>query len=603
MDSSVFNHKTFLATLTTKPGVYLMLDQENTVLYVGKAKNLKKRLASYFSKSTYHSAKTIALVEQIAQINITVTHTESEALLLENTLIKQHQPRYNILLRDDKGYPYLHLSDHPFPRLTLYRGTKRSKGHYFGPYPHAKAVYESLNLLQKIFSLRDCPDSFFRNRSRPCLQFQIKRCSGPCVGVIDENNYQLEVQHAILFLQGKSNKIIELLIEKMQNAATALEFEQAAHFRDQIAALRTLQEKQYVDLDKGYADVIAGIVENGIGCICVLNIRAGQQTNNQIFFPQHTQDCDQTALVTAFLPQYYLNQERDIPNEIITNVACDDVAILTEVINQQRNKSVHIHHNVRGTRAQWIKMAIENAQIHLAQQQPTHYRERLAALTIILQLEAMPQRLECFDISHTQGEATVASCVVFDGEGPQYSSYRRFNIRQITPGDDYAAMEQALTRRYHPTKTDTILPDILLIDGGKGQVKIAQTVLEKYQLTNIQIIGVAKGRERKAGLETLILPKRSTPLTLPKHSPALHLIQHIRDEAHRFAITGHRRQRANRQRSLLEQIEGIGPKRRRRLINHFGGLENIKRAGVTDLAAVPGIDHQLAQKIYEFFTK
>ncbi len=597
---TTFNLKKFLDNLTTKPGVYLMLNKENKIIYVGKAKNLKKRITSYFSQSVQKTPKIITLIAQITEIKVTVTHTESEALLLEDILIKQHQPRYNILLRDDKSYPYLHLSDHQFPRLTVHRSKKRSKGRYFGPYPHVKAVYESLNLLQKLFLLRHCQDSFFRNRSRPCLQFQIKRCSAPCVKLIDEANYQIEVDHAILFLSGKSEYIIEILAEKMQKSAKQLEFEQAAHFRDQIIHLRTLQERQYVNIGKGNIDIIAGVVNNEIGCICVLSIRKGLQIGNQIFFPQHTQESDDVALLSAFLPQYYLNQEHDIPDEVVTHVACHEVALLTEVISQQRGKPLIIHHKVRDTRAHWVKMAIENAQIQLAQQQPNYYRERLAALTVALQLEEMPQRLECFDISHTQGSATVASCVVFDIEGPKFNAYRRFNIQHITPGDDYAAMEQVLTRHYRH-HNDMILPDILFIDGGKGQVKIAQTVLNHYQLDKIKIVGIAKGHERIAGLETLILSDCTTPLILPKHSLALLLIQHIRDEAHRFAITGHRNKRDAHQKSLLEQIEGIGAKRRRCLINHFGGLEGIMRAEVSELTAVPGINQQLAQRIYDFF--
>lgn len=623
-----FNPKIFLATVPNKPGVYCMLDSASTVLYIGKARHLKKRLASYFSQSI-SSPKTRALVEQIANIEVTITHTENEALILENTLIKTHQPRYNILLRDDKSYPYIYLSKPPFPRLSLHRSKKnpslpQTKGknkreRYFGPYPNVRAVHETLNLLQKIFLLRPCEDSFFRNRSRPCLQYQIKRCTAPCVGLIDEANYQENVQNAIGFLEGKSQDVIASLAEKMETAATTLEFEKAASLRDQISHLRKIQEHQYVSQDGGDIDIIVAIIQGDIGCVQVLTVRDGRQIGNRAFFPQIpptppssksgndiTEDIEveeTIALLTAFLPQYYLTSNRDIPDEIILNYEIDDQNLLTEVISQQRGRQVHIHYRVRGIRARWIEMALENARTSLIQRQPNQYRERLAAFSIALQLETLPQRLECFDISHTQGEATVASCVVFDSEGACSSHYRRFNIENITPGDDYAAMQQALTRRYKNLQKEAMpLPDILFIDGGIGQVKVAHTVLNELQLTDIRIIGVAKGPSRKPGLETLIFPDGDT-LILPKDSPALHLIQQIRDEAHRFAITAHRGRRAKvRRTSILEEIAGIGPKRRQRLLRHFGGLQGVSRAGVEDLAAVPGIERQLAQKIYDFFS-
>ena len=605
-----FNSKTFLATLTNKPGVYCMLDNADMVLYVGKARHLKKRLANYFTQSA-QSPKTRALVAQIANIEVTVTHTENEALILENTLIKTHQPRYNILLRDDKSYPYIYLSSHPFPRLGLHRGAKTVKGRYFGPYSHVGAVHETLNLLQKIFPIRQCQDSFFRNRSRPCLQYQIKRCTAPCVGFIDEQSYQEDVQHAVLFLEGKSQAMVATLIKKMETAAAALEFEKAAALRDQIRSLRKIQEHQYVSIERGDIDIVTAVIQSGIGCVQVLTIRDGRHVGNRAFFPNippstpvENGEVDETAvLLTAFLPQYYLASNRDIPDEIILDCEIEDMALLAEVIRQQRGRQVHLHARVRGTRARWVEMALENASTSLAQRQPNQYRERLAALSIALHFEMLPERMECFDISHTQGEATVASCVVFDAEGPCNSDYRRFNIEDITPGDDYAAMQQALTRRYSRLqKQQAQLPDILFIDGGVGQVKVAQTVLSELELTDIRIIGVAKGAGRKPGLESLILPEENTPLRLPKDSPALHLIQQIRDEAHRFAITAHRGQRAKARRtSVLEDIEGIGSKRRQLILSYFGGLQGVSQAGVEDLAAVPGINRQLAQKIYNFF--
>jgi excinuclease ABC subunit C len=587
-----------------------MLDNTDTVLYVGKARHLKKRLASYFTKST-QSPKTRALVAQIANIEVTVTHTENEALILENTLIKTHQPRYNILLRDDKSYPYIYLSNHPFPRLGLHRGAKTVKGRYFGPYPHVGAVHETLNLLQKIFPIRQCQDNFFRHRSRPCLQYQIERCTAPCVDLIDEQSYQEDVQHAALFLEGKSQAVIATLIEKMETAAQALEFEKAALLRDKIRSLRKIQEHQYVSIEGGDIDIVAAIIQGGIGCVQVLTVRDGRHVGNRAFFqeipvstPLENGEVDETTvLLTAFLPQYYLASKREIPDEIILDCEIEDMTLLAEVISQQRGRQVRIHTRVRGTRARWVEMALENAYTSLAQRQPNQYRDRLAALSIVLHLEVLPERMECFDISHTQGEATVASCVVFDAEGPCNSDYRRFNIEDITPGDDYAAMQQALTRRYSRLqKTEAQLPDILFIDGGAGQVNVAQTVLSELELTDIRIIGVAKGSGRKPGLETLILPEENTPLRLPKDSPALHLIQQIRDEAHRFAITAHRGRRAKAlHTSVLEDIEGIGSKRRQLLLSYFGGLQGVSQAGVEDLAAVPGIDRQLAQKIYNFF--
>jgi excinuclease ABC subunit C len=609
MPNQSFDAKSFVNTLTNKPGVYLMLDALNTVIYVGKAKNLKKRVASYFTQSQTISPKTKALVAQIAHIDVIITHTENEALILENTLIKQHQPRYNILLRDDKTYPYIFLSAHPFPRLSLHRGAKRNKGRYFGPYPHASSVQDSLQLLQKLFLIRLCHDSFFRHRSRPCLQYQIHRCTAPCVGLIDPESYHEDVHHATLLLEGKSHAIIDKLVAKMQAAAQQLKFEKAAKYRDQINQLRTLQEKQYVSTEGGNVDVIASVVQNNVGCVQVLTIRDGRQLGSRAFFPVHIEEVDATTLLSAFLPQYYLNTQRDFPDEIVINQSLKDENLLKTAISQHAGKNIHLHAKVRSTRAKWLTMTLENAQASVLQKQPSQYRDRLTELANLLKLECLPQQMECFDISHTQGEATVAACVVFDSEGVMSSAYRRFNITNITPGDDYAAMRQALTRRYVRQQREGVqLPDIVFIDGGKGQVQIAKSVLEELQLQDIiRIIGVAKGVERKPGLETLILAPfagiSQQTLHLRSNSPALHLIQQIRDEAHRFAVAGHRgRREKQRKISMLEQIDGIGAKRRQQLITYFGGLQGVMRAGVDDLASVPGISRQLAQRIYDFFT-
>ncbi len=603
--ATLFNHKEFLANLPNKPGVYCLLNQSGTILYVGKARALKKRLSSYFTSSK-KNVKTQVLVSQIAHIEVTITHTEPEALILENTLIKTHQPHYNILLRDDKSYPYIYLSEHSFPRLSWHRGVKRAKGRYFGPYPHSRAVHETLSLLQKIFLLRSCRDSFFQNRSRPCLQYQIKRCTAPCVGFIDQAAYQEEVQHVILFLTGKSQEIITMLLQKMAAAAHALEFEQAAKYRDQIYHLRQIQEPQCIVTEHGNVDIVVGVIQDNWSCIQILRVRDGQSVANQAFFPHiPSEEVAMTTVATllaAFLPQYYLTTGRQIPDEIILNSDIADLKLLAQVIGEQRGRSVYIHFAVRGKRRRWLEMALANAHTALQQRQPQHYRERLAALSIALHLEMVPQRLECVDVSHTHGEATVAACVVFDEAGPCYRAYRRFNIDNVTPGDDYAAMQQVLRRRFSRLQQENVpLPDIVFVDGGIGQVKVAQQVLTELELNNIYIIGIAKGPERKPGLERLILSEGKMSLTLPKDSPALHLIQHIRDEAHRVAITAHRQRRAQVRRiSALEQIVGIGPKRRQRLLSYFGSLAGVAQASVAELMAVPGIDQQLAQHIYHF---
>ena len=601
--TDLFDAKAFLKTLTPRPGVYQMHNGEGEVLYVGKAGNLKKRVSSYFSRSA-QTAKTRSLVSQIKSVQVTVTRSETEALLLENNLIKNLKPRYNILLRDDKSYPYIYLSGHPdFPRLGFHRGAQRGKGQYFGPYPSAGAVRDSLNLLQKVFPVRQCEDSFFSNRSRPCLQYQIKRCTAPCVGLVDRETYQEDVRHAVMFLGGKSSQVVDELVTRMETAAAALNFERAAHYRDQIGKLRRVQEKQYVSGETGDIDVVAVAAKSGVGCIQVFYVRGGLLLGNKPFFPSHTQDESETEILNAFLPQYYLG--KDVPAEILVNQPLPEIDLLEQALAAQAGRRVTITSRVKGERARWLEMALTNAQESLAGKLASKagMRSRMVALQEALGLEQPPSRMECFDISHSMGEATVASCVVFNEEGALKSDYRRFNIENITPGDDYAAMHQALLRRYTRLKNgEGKLPDILFIDGGKGQLSEAEKVLEELQLSGVTLVGIAKGPDRKPGLETLFLSGSNSAIILPRDSAALLLIQQIRDEAHRFAISGHRQRRdKTRSGSQLEKIPGLGPKRRRSLLSQFGGMSEVARAGVEDLASVEGISRQLAQRIYDNF--
>ena len=603
-----FDAKEFLRHLTGRPGVYRMLDGAGEILYVGKAKNLKKRVASYFRRQG-NSPKTEAMVAQIRNIEITITHTEGEALLLENNLIKAHRPRYNILLRDDKSYPYIFLSEDSFPRLGFHRGSRKAKGRYFGPYPSSASVRESLNLLQKLFPVRQCEDSFFRHRSRPCLQYQIKRCTAPCVGYIEPQEYQRDVELARLFLEGRNNDVIDALVQRMEQASAILEFERAASYRDQIVNLRRLQEKQYVmGVDGRDLDVIAAAQNGGGSCVQVFFIRGGRNLGNKSYYPQHSSQTELAELLGAFIPQYYLGStagERVIPAEILINAELPERDLLESVLSEQAGRKVGIKDSLRGERARWLQLAQTNAEqalaSHLAHRQ--HMLGRFEALQEGLALDDIPQRIECFDISHTMGEATVASCVVFDTQGAVKADYRRYNIDGITPGDDYAAMAQALRRRFRKVQEgEGKCPDILLIDGGKGQLSQAEQVLSELQIVGVVLIGVAKGPTRKSGVEQLILSGQDTPIILPVESPARHLIQQVRDEAHRFAITGHRQRRNKaRKTSSLEGIAGLGPKRRQLLLRQFGGLQEVARAGVDDLCQVKGISRQLAQDIYDAF--
>lgn len=602
--SDNFDPKNFLKTVTTKPGVYRMRNNKGEVIYVGKARNLKKRLQSYF-KEVLDSPKTTVMMRHVCDVEVTVTNTENEALLLENNLIKTLKPKYNIFLRDDKSYPYILLSNHQFPRLDSYRGKKKKKASYFGPFPSASAVHETINLLQKLFQLRQCSDSYFSARTRPCLQYQIKRCSAPCVNKITEKDYQLNAKMAKLFLTGQNDALIQDLTQKMNQASDELAFETAAMYRDQIAKLRTIQQHQVISSDAGNLDVIAIAEKHGISCVHLLTIRSGRIIGSRNYFPQNPTDSAITELLTAFITQYYLNPIRDmqIPTRILVNLDIPEKQWISNALSAHANKKIQINHAARGIRADWLKLSIKNAQTNLASHIETkkNYALQLATLQEVLNIDAPIERMECFDISHTQGEATVASCVVFDAKGPLNSAYRRLNITEITPGDDYAAMKQALSKHYTTLKEKELpLPDILFIDGGKGQLRQAQEVLADLQIHDITLVGVSKGPGRKPGLETLHLADTGQKVNLDADNKALLLVLHIRDEAHRFAITGHRKkQRKNKIVSSLEQIDGIGHARRQKLLQHFAGIQGVKAATVEALAKVPGISKSLAEKIYQ----
>lgn len=597
----MFDSKPILANLPTLPGVYRMLNGVGEVIYVGKARDLKKRVSSYFQK-TILAPRTRLMVSQIANIETTVTRTEAEALLLENNLIKALAPRYNVLFRDDKSYPYIMLSGHEFPRLGYHRGGLDRRNQYFGPFPNGGAVRESMQLLQKVFRLRTCEDSVFANRSRPCLLYQIRRCTGPCVGLIGREAYRGDVRAVALLLQGKEQEVVQQLQEKMEAAASARHYEEAAVYRDQIVSLRTIQEKQFVSSEKSGrdADVVACVAENGTLCVNLVMVRGGRHLGGKSFFPKNADDCDPQTALEAFLSQHYLNQPA--PAQIIVNQKPEDDA-LEVLLSEQAGRKVQINANPSGERRVWLKMAEENARLAIAQRLSLQSTQeaRLQALQQALDLPETVQRIECFDISHTMGEATVASCVVYDRCAMQNGEYRRYNITGITPGDDFAAMRDALTRRYRKVAAgEGKVPDLVLIDGGKGQLGIAEEVMAELGLTEIQLVGVAKGEARKPGLEQLVFPRGEKTLQLAKDSPGLHLIQQIRDEAHRFAIQGHRAKRGKaRTHSSLEEIGGVGAKRRQKLLAHFGGLRGVLSASAEELAQVEGISRALAEKIYQ----
>ena len=605
--TELFDSAAFLKNVTHQPGVYRMYDLAHTVIYVGKAKNLKNRLSSYF-RSNLDNEKTRVLVKNIAAIDVTVTHTETEALILEHNYIKKYIPRYNVLLRDDKSYPYIVITDHKHPRLGVHRGAKRSKGQYFGPYPSGGAVRESLHLMQKIFPVRQCEDSYYKNRSRPCLQYQLKRCLGPCTNMVPDDEYQQQVELASLFLQGKSQQVIGQMVEKMQLASDHLQFEQAARYRDQIQALRKVSEQQYVTGAGEQLDAIGFAYQNGMACIHVLFIRQGQVLGSRSYYPKVPNASSADEVFSAFISQFYLSgaNGRVIPKQILISQALEEQAEMAAALSEYAKYKVVISENVRADRAGFLRLACTNAQSALTSQlsHKSTLQQRFYLLQEALDFEQPIKRIECYDISHTMGEKTVASCVVFNREGPLKSDYRLFNISGITPGDDYAAMKQVLTRRFCEQQSSETIPDIVFIDGGLGQLAQAEAVLADFSANFTEktplLIGIAKGVTRKPGLETLIMGHSHEELEMAADSPALHLIQHIRDESHRFAITGHRQRRDKaRKQSSLESIAGVGPKRRQAILTYLGGLQEVKKASVDDLARVPGISHELAQKIYD----
>ena len=607
LDEKSFDSKSFLKTVTHQPGVYRMYDEAGEVIYVGKAKDLKKRLSSYF-RTNVSGEKTRALVKNIRKVDVTVTHTETEALILEHNYIKLYLPRYNVLLRDDKSYPYIFLSSNAHPRLAVHRGAKKRKGEYFGPYPDSGAVRESLHLLQKIFPIRQCEDSVYANRSRPCLMYQIGRCLGPCVkGLVAEDEYQEQVNYVRLFLQGKDRQVIASLVEKMEQASQQLAFEKAAAYRDQIQALRRVQEQQFVSHDnEDDMDVIGIAHQQGMACIHALFIRQGKILGSRSYFPKMPNDADQTEVLTSFVSQYYLNQAegRVIPAVILLGAELGDERNLIEkTLSELAGRKIELKTQSRGNRARYQKLAQTNASTALTSKlnHKMTIQQRFSALSKALSLTSL-ERMECFDISHTMGEKTVASCVVFNREGPLKQEYRRYNISGITGGDDYAAMAQALERRYGKQLDPDKIPDIIFIDGGRGQLSRAYDVvnplMEEWPKRSL-LVGVAKGTTRKPGLETLLLVT-GEEFSMPSDSPALHLIQHIRDESHNHAISGHRAQRAKvRKRSVLEDVAGIGPKRRQALLKYMGGLQELKKASREEIAKVPGISNSLAEKIYD----
>jgi excinuclease ABC subunit C len=599
--SEQFDAKVFVDSLPGRPGVYRMLDGDGQILYVGKARNLKSRVASYFQPSNVQP-KVQALIAKTANMEVTITNSDTEALLLEYNLIKKHRPRFNVVLRDDKSFPYLHLeTNHEFPRLNFYRGLRKEPGKYFGPYPSAGAVRDTLQQLQKLFRIRNCDDTYFANRSRPCLQYQIQRCTAPCVGLVSKEHYARDVSAAIKVLEGRNDEVGEELGRRMDAAAERLDFEEAAQLRDQLAKLKVIQAQQIVTAGADHdADVIAIACANGEYCVALMFVRAGRSLGSTTFFPK-APFAELPEVLAAFVMQYYL--ERDAPAEIIVEQDFDEMQLLETALSQRLAHKVRICSSVRGIRDRWLEMMHTNAEqaLNMRRLARAGIESSLEDLREAFDLEEAPNRLECFDISHTGGTDTVASCVVFGIEGPLKSDYRRFNISGIQPGDDYAAMYQALSRRYRRVRDGEIAkPDILLIDGGKGQLAEAAKVLEQLGVGGITLIGVAKGVDRRAGQEQLFLLGQDTPTILPPDSRALHLIQRVRDEAHRFAIAGHRKKRAKRHsQSILETIPGLGPVKRRELLKQFGGLQGILRAGIDDFIQIRGLGRELAQVIYE----
>jgi excinuclease ABC subunit C len=599
---SAFDPKPFLANLSQRPGVYRMIAANGEVLYVGKARNLKNRVSTYFTGSRAHAAKTMAMVSQIANIEVTATASETEALLLEYNLIKRHRPRYNVTLRDDKSFPYLYITtEQDYPRISFYRGSRKLPGRFFGPYPNARATRETVLLLQKLFLLRPCSDTFFANRSRPCLQYQIKRCSGPCVSLISVENYKQDVEDAMKVLEGRGAELIDDLARRMEEAAQQLEFERAARLRDQINGIKAIHSTQSVTRNVTEdIDAVALVSRGSDHCVSIVFVRGGRNLGSTNFFPRAGL-AEDSELLSGFLAQYYLG--REAPGEILISQPIEDADLLEATLSERLERSVQIRSGVRGVRARWLEMARTNAELGLNMRRATEATttEQLQSLAEVFGLSTPPKRMECFDVSHTMGERTVASCVVFGPEGPLKSDYRRFNIEGLAPGDDYGAMRQALSRRYARIKKgEAPLPDLLLIDGGPGQLAEAINVLKELEIEGVCIAGVAKGADRRPGQERLFVAGEEHPRLLAPDSPALHLIQRIRDEAHRFAITGHRQRRAKaRTHSVLETVPGLGPRKRRELLRQFGGLQGVVRAGIDDLAKVHGIGRKLAQSIYD----
>lgn len=600
-----FDAKEFLKTVTSQSGVYRMYDAEGAVIYVGKAKNLKKRLTHYFG--IQNNLKTKSLVKNIVQIDVTITHTETEALLLEHNYIKLHQPRYNVLLRDDKSYPFIFLSADTHPRLAIHRGSMHEKGEYFGPFPDSYAVRETLALLQKLFPIRQCENSVYRNRSRPCLQYQIGRCLGPCVtGLVSEEEYQQQINYVRLFLSGKDQQVLKNLISRMEKASHLLHFEEAAKLRDQIQAIRRVTEKQFVSGNDENLDVIGVSFNTGLACIHVLFIRQGKILGSRSYFPHIPSGTELNEIVQTFIGQFYLqgNQSRTLPEGVLLDFHLAEKELLSASLSELNGRKIQIQTRPRGARARYLKLAATNAAVALKTRlsQRSTIQQRMKELAKVLKLASI-NRLECFDVSHLMGEQTVAACVVFDSNGPLRSEYRRYHINGIKPGDDYAAISQVLIRRYDKAVDENNIPDVIFIDGGKGQLAQAVNVFSSLNVSwNKQkplLISIAKGSDRKEGLETLFLSTRGKGDSLPSDSPALHLMQHIRNEAHNHAITGHRKHRSTvKMASVLEMIEGIGAKRRQMLLKHMGGLQPLLNASIEEIAKIPSISQTLAKRIF-----
>ncbi|WP_143871633.1 excinuclease ABC subunit UvrC [Catenovulum sediminis] len=598
-----FDYKSFLKNLTHQPGVYRMYSVAGEVIYVGKAKDLKKRVTSYF-RANQTSQKTLALVRQIHRIEVTVTHTETEALILENNLIKQYMPKYNVLLRDDKSYPYILLTNHPHPRLAFHRGPRKVAGSYFGPYPSGGAVRESLRILQKLFPVRQCEDSYYQARSRPCLQYQLKRCSAPCVeGYVSDEDYNQQVQLVKLFLQGRNQEVVDQLVDKMEQASQCLDFELAALYRDQLSALRQIREQQSVSGEHDSLDVIGFAYLHGVACVHLLVVRDGKVLGSKSYYPKMPKNAEPEEVLIAFVAQYYLNQQSDRQpaKEIVLPFKFAEQQGMQDAVSEIYQSRVQFHVPQRGEKMRYLKLALTNAENAVTTRltEAMSVQRRFEALDEVLELAEPIQRMECFDISHTMGQQTVASCVVFNRQGPLKTDYRKYNISGINPGDDYAAMAQVLARRYKAPQPEDKIPDIIFIDGGKGQLAQAEAHFANWQQKMPLLIGIAKGTSRKPGLETLIMAGSHQIIHLESHSPALHLIQHIRDESHRFAITGHRARRQKvKNTSSLEGIAGVGPKKRQALLKYLGGMQELKNATIEQIAKVPGISHELAESVF-----